>query len=486
MESLWRKQTGPVKTKDTPGFEAASSSAWDVIVVGAGMAGILIAYYLQEAGKRVLVLEAKTVASGQTERTTAKISSQHDLKYSQLIHRLGEKKARLYALANQYAIEEYEQLIQSKGIECQFQRVPAYLYTTQNEEAIKREALAAASLGIEAFYTRETELPFDVKGAVCFPDQAQFAPLLFLQHLVSELEILEHTKVTAVHGRNVITEKGVLQADQIVIATHYPFLNVPGFYFMRQHQERSYMLALSGCPQMIGMYYGVDASGLSFRQTNKALLICGGAKRTGENQSGGDYEMLRIKAKQLFPNAHEIAHWSAQDCMPHDGIPFIGQYSIFTPRLYVATGFQKWGMSSSMVAAMILRDKLTGRKNPYEAVFKPQRLNFHAAMMNWWLDMRMSTKGLWKGFFHRPKQNVIHLKRGQGEIVTISGRRYACYRDDNGILHQISARCAHLGCELTWNPDEKSWDCPCHGSRFDMDGHLLDNPAKRRVKAPKP
>ena len=482
MESLWRKQCGELATRQQRTQQTSKETHRDVIVIGAGMAGLLIAYYLKEQGKNVLVLEAERIASGQTERTTAKITSQHGLKYSELIKQVGVKKAGLYARANEAAIREYEMLIKSQGIECQFQRVPAYLYSLQETSRLREEAEVASSLGIDAFFTKETELPFAVAGAVCFQGQAQFDPLAFVRHISSELEIWEHTKVTAVRGHKVITRDAVLTADDIVVATHYPVLNVPGFYFVRLHQERSYVLALSGCDKIQGMYYGVDKGGLSFRQAGEYLLFGGSSCRTGENDKGTAYDSLVEAAQKLYPDSKEETRWAAQDCMPHDGIPFIGRYSVFTPHLYVATGFQKWGMTSSMIAAMILRDAICGNSNPYEKLFSPQRVNLRASMRNLMHDVGMSAKGLSKGTFHWPSKGAGALACGHGGIVTIDGHKYACYRDEEGKLHKISARCPHLGCELSWNPDEKSWDCPCHGSRFDVDGKLLDNPSKTDAK----
>ncbi len=482
MESLWRKQCGELTSKQQTAQQTSKESHRDVIVIGAGMAGLLIAYYLKEQGKNVLVLEANKIASGQTERTTAKITSQHGLKYSDLIKKVGVKKARLYAQANEAAIREYEMLIKSQGIECQFQRRPAYLYSLQEKSMLREEAEAASSLGIDAFFTKETELPFAVAGAVCFRGQAQFSPLAFVQHIASTLEIREHTKVIAIRGHKVITQDAVMTAGKIVVATHYPVLNVPGFYFVRMHQERSYVLALSGCDKIQGMYYGVDKGGLSFRQAGEYMLLGGSSSRTGENHKGTAYDSLVKAAQKLYPDSKEETRWAAQDCMPHDGIPFIGRYSMFTPHLYVATGFQKWGMTSSMIAAMILRDAICGNGNPYERLFSPQRVNLRASMGNLFHDVGMSVKGLSKGTFHRPGKDAGSLARGHGGIVTIDGRKFACYRDEEGMLHKISARCPHLGCELSWNPDEKSWDCPCHGSRFDVDGKLLDNPSKTDAK----
>lgn len=451
MESLWRKQTGKIEAGSHQAESMrADASHREVIIIGAGMAGLLLAFYLKELGKDVLVLEANEIASGQTERTTAKITSQHGLKYSKLIKTIGMEKARLYAKANEAAIKEYERLIQKNGIACQFEKAPAYLYTCEDAAALEEEAKAAALLGIDAFFTKETELPFPVEGAVCFQNQAQFSPLEFLKGIASGLEVAEHTQVIKIKGNQVFTQENILTADKIVMATHYPIRNVPGFYFLRQHQERSYVLALSGCEKIKGMYLGIDQNGLSVRQAKDMLLLGGSSCRTGENRVGGAYDFLRQAAKQYFPDGQEEAHWAAQDCMPHDGIPFIGRYSIFTPDLYVVTGFQKWGMTSSMLAAMILRDEICGVENPYAGLFSPQRIHFRASIGNFLLDAGVSVKGLLKGAFG-----------------------------------QKNPSCPHLGCELIWNPEEESWDCPCHGSRFDKDGKLLDNPAKKDASCKK-
>ncbi|MGN0166088.1 MAG: FAD-dependent oxidoreductase [Lachnospiraceae bacterium] len=483
MESVWRKQI-PNITAQKETMSGGTSGLpgilhFDVIVIGTGMSGLLTAYYLQKEGLKVMVLEAKTIASGQTEKTTAKVTSQHDLKYHKLIKTVGVKKAWMYARANEEAIREYERLIREEEIPCDWKRVPAYLYSTRNDEPLKKEAEAALRLGIKARFTRETELPFSVEGALCFPNQAQFSPLAFLKHIAGQLMVLENTKVLDINGHKVKTEKGIFSAEHIVAATHYPLLNLPGFYFLRQHQERSYVLALSGCKHFEGMYYGIEKNGLSFRQAGEYLLLGGGGHRTGENQQGGAYDLLLGDARRYFPHCREAARWSAQDCMPHDGIPFIGKYSVFTPQLYVITGFQKWGMTSSMVAAILLRDMICGTDNPYEPLFTPQRMNFRGGFPNLVHDVGISVKGLWKGAFHCPKETGASLPKGHGGIVTVNRKRYACYRDEQGMLHCISARCPHMGCELSWNPDEKTWDCPCHGSRFDADGNLLDNPAKK-------
>lgn len=470
MESLWKKQTPNIEPQKGKENTPSKDTHWDVIVVGAGLAGILIAYYLKESGKKVLVLEAAKIAFGQTEGTTAKITSQHDLKYAKMIEEIGVEAARMYAQANESAIREYERLIREKNIRCDFVKCPAYLYTSQDEVVLMEEAMAAASFGIDAFFTKETELPFPITGAVCFKKQARFSPLKFIEAIAKELEIWEQTKVTAIKGNKVITIGGILSADNIVMATHYPIKNLPGFYFLRQHQERSYVLALSGYKEIEGMYLGVEKEGLSLRQAGEYLLLGGGGRRTGEQLCEGKkgnaekekkaandkpmdkvqqlsgFAFLEEKAKQYFPECNIEARWSAQDCMPHDGIPFIGKYSIFTPHLYVATGFGKWGMTSSMVAAMILRDEICGIENRFAEVFSPQRLHYKAGMKNLLTDIGVSAKGLVDGWI---------LKR--------------------------THRCSHMGCGLKWNPKENVWECPCHGSRFDENGKILDNPTQSTI-----
>lgn len=460
MESLWRKQTPNIEPKKGKENTLSKDTHWDVIVVGAGLAGILIAYYLMESGKKVLVLEADRIASGQTEGTTAKITSQHGLRYTKMIEELGVEAARMYAQANESAIREYERLIKEKDIQCDFTRCPAYLYTTGDEVLLMEEAMAAASFGIDAFFTKETEIPFPINGAVCFKKQARFSPLKFILAIAKDLEIWEQTKVTAIKGNKVITSCGALTADDIVVATHYPIKNLPGFYFLRQHQERSYVLALSGYKEIEGMYLGVEKDGLSLRQAGEYLLLGGGGRRTGEgccnhgrNNSKENeqlltgYAFLEEKAKQYFPECTIEARWSAQDCMPHDGIPFIGRYSMFTPHLYVATGFQKWGMTSAMLSAMLLRDAICKIPNHYATLFLPQRMNYKAGAKNLFTDIGVSVKGLCKGCFFRETR-----------------------------------RCSHMGCGLKWNSKEKVWECPCHGSRFDEDGKLVDNPAKANLR----
>lgn len=450
MKSIWSEE---IKIPERKPLQ--ENIKVQTVVIGAGMAGILTAYFLKKAGADVVVIEADRIAGGQTKNTTAKITSQHGLFYDRLIRLIGRDQAEGYAMANEDAIKIYERIIKEEEISCDFKKLPAYLYSAKEsqKEALEREAWAARSLGIEAYFVEKDEikeLPFETAGAVCFEGQAQFHPLKFIAHLAKDIIVYENTRALSVKKHTVYTDKGNITADNIVFATHYPFINVPGFYFLRQHQERSYVLMLEGQKELNGMYYSIDKKGLSLRSVGNILLLGGGAHRTGKNFEAAacedeetGYSYIRKMAQKYYPHREEKACWSAQDCMPHDEIPFIGKYSMLRPYWHVATGFHKWGMTSSMVAALMISDRICGRYVLFRDVFKPQRCFFSAAIKNLLVDTGESVKGLCKGLFSKKE-----------------------------------CRCPHMGCRLEWNPEEESWDCPCHGSRFTSEGKLIDNPAQ--------
>ena len=425
------------------------------VVIGAGLAGLLTAYLLQEKGQEVIVLEAKEVASGQTKNTTAKITSQHGCIYYDMIKHTDFERAKGYAKANEAAIQLYKEIITKEGIACHLEELPSFLYTQKEvgRERLKKEAKAAKALGIKAEYIRGDmikDLPFGVMGAVKFEGQAQFHPLEFIQAIAEKLDIYEHTNVLEVDEHFVITENHVIVADHVIFATHYPFPIVPGFYFLRQHQSRSYVIAIEGegVPERLdGMYYGVDKDGLSFRHAQGKILVGGGSHRTGKKRKEHGLCSLREQVKKWYPKAEEISWWAAQDCMPHDGIPFIGRFSLKHKNWYVTTGFQKWGMTTAMVAAMIISDAICEIENPFAYVFTPQRFLFRAGWKNFLIDMWESVLGLGSGLFVK-KENC----------------------------------CTHMGCALKWNEEEESWDCPCHGSRYSNEGRLIDNPAQNDQK----
>lgn len=451
----------------------------DVLVIGAGIAGVLTAYMLKQKGREVVVIDAAEIASGNTKNTTAKITSQHDLIYSKLIAEFGEEKARQYAKANELAIKKYKEIIEDKRIECDFEEKPAYVYSLNEIDVLKEEVEAAKNLGIDAEFVDEANLPFKINGAVKFNNQAQFNPLKFLKGISNELIIYENTRALEIKENLVVTSGGNITANNIVVATHYPIMNAPGYYFMKMHQERSYVLALENTSEIDGMYIDLNKEGYSFRTYNNLLLLGGISHRTGENEEGGSYDELRKVAKKLYPKAKEKYYWSAQDCMTIDGIPYIGRYSSETPNIYVATGFNKWGMTSSMVSAMIVSDMILEKENDFSEIFSPRRFDLSLSINNIANDLIETAKNFIAQKVYIPSSEIEHIKNGHGGIIEYNGEKVGVYKNKEGKEFFVSTKCTHLGCQLSWNADELTWDCPCHGSRFDYKGRLIGSPATK-------
>jgi glycine/D-amino acid oxidase-like deaminating enzyme/nitrite reductase/ring-hydroxylating ferredoxin subunit len=471
MESIWTRSCSIGEREPLPG-----DLETEVAVIGAGMAGVLIASALQEAGLQVIVLEADRIGSGQTRNTTAKVTAQHGLIFRKLIRTLGEERARQYAQANQAAVEEYRRLIEARGIDCDWEERSAYVYGNEIP-ALQEEAEAASRLGLPAFFVRQVPLPIPAAGGVRLDGQAQFHPLKFLKAMSDGLTIYERSPVRTVEGELLTTPRGTVRARHIVFACHFPFVNFPGMYFARMHQERSYVLALEKAPRVEGMFIGAEEESCSVRSAGELLLLGGGKHRAGDNAAGGRYDWLRKKAQEWFPGSRELACWSAQDCMTPDGVPYIGCYAAGRPEWYVATGFQKWGMTSSMVSALILRDLICGKENPWAPAFDPGRFELQA-LGGIALEGGQAVKGFARRFFQIPGEAAAQIPPGHGGIVFLDGQKVGVYKDENGTIFPVDLRCPHLGCQLEWNPDECSWDCPCHGSRFDRYGRLLSGPAQ--------
>ena len=475
MSSLWQQTCTIPPRESLPG-----DTETEIAVIGAGLAGILIADALQRAGHRVLVLEADRIGGGQTGRTTAKITAQHGLIYDKLIRSLGRERAAQYARLNQQAVETYGELIRSRSIDCDFAVESSYVYGS-DPVALRAEAEAAAALGLPAEYTEEIPKPIPALAAVRFDRQAQFHPLKFLRAVAEGVTVYEHTRVQAVDEHLLVTDHGQVRASQIVFACHYPFVNFPGLYFARMHQERSYVIALKNADAPEGMWVSAEKGGYSFRTWGDTLLLGGGGHRTGQNRDGGRYDDLRQKAAEWFPGSREVARWSAQDAMTPDGAPYIGRYAPTRPDWFVATGFRKWGMTSAMAAALLLRDLAEGKSHPAASAFDPGRFNV-ATVLGVAAETGHAAVGLGKTALHIPLSAADGLDPGEAGIVRLDGRKAAVSRGADGKYSAVSPRCPHLGCQLTWNADEGTWDCPCHGSRFHADGRLLTGPAQTPLK----
>lgn len=474
--SIWEKDASFETRSQWQGEGTA-----EAVIIGAGITGILTAHMLKKKGVDCILLEGSRTASGQSRNTTAKITSLHGLLYDQLIKDFGKEKAALYAKANEEAISHYESLIKEESISCHFEKLPAFVYTTEDSSSIEKEVDAARECGISAEFTDKVNLPFSVKGAVRFPDQAQFNPLEFLSALAKPLTIYENSRVTGIEKDTVITKEGKIKAKHIIMTSHYPFLLTPGYYFARMHQERSYCLALKTPYPLDGTYKEDKKEGISFRRYEDLLILGGSGHRTGENKTGGQYKALRALAEQYFPGALETCCWSAQDCQTLDGIPYIGHFSEQTPNWYVATGFGKWGMSTAMAAAEILSDLVTGKENPYEEVFTPQRFKLSASIGSLLNETKHSAVGLVLKKLKPVPSDLSCLEPETGKVVELDGEKVGVYKDKHGVIYAVDPKCTHLGCQLEWNEEEQTWDCPCHGSRFDYDGKLLDEPADESI-----
>lgn len=459
MESIW------TKTCRLPSFLALDTDLdTDVAIVGGGLTGLLTAYLLKNSGLSVIVLERDVLGRGATAFTTAKITSQHGLIYTKLLKTLGPETARQYAANGQKAIASYRQIIRQEKISCDFTNRPAYLYSVLEQDDLKREEECACRLGLPASFTRETELPFSVAGAVRFENQAQFHPLKFLKGILPGLTVYEHSEVIRLreHRLAVSTPSGIRQvrARHIILTTHFPVKNFPGFYFLRQHQDLSYVLALDHAAAIEGMYYCVDVNGHSLRSWENLLLFGGGGHRTGKFHPGDSYRRLWQTAKEWYPRAAAVSHWSNEDAMPHDSLPLIGRFSLWMQDVYVATGFRKWGMTNAMTAASFLSDRILGRPNEYDSIYSPQRLH-PAAAAGPFLNDACST--------------AVHL---------LLQKPFAPHKKKQAIAKGFGPVCTHLGCTLSWNPADKTWDCPCHGSRYTEDGTLLAGPAGKSLNTP--
>ena len=426
MDSIWKQ------TAELPRFAPLEGDLkTDVLVIGGGMAGLLCAYWLDRAGVDYALVEAGRLCGGVTGNTTAKLTFQHGLIYARLLREFGLGRARLYLEANRAALGQYRELCREAG--CDFQERDAYVYALTDRRKLDRELEALERLGFPAEFSRTPALPMPTVGAVKFPKQAQFHPLKFAAAIAKGLRIFEGTKVLELAPGRAVTNRGTVTAENIVAATHFPLLNKHGAYFLKLYQARSYVLALENVPEVGGMYVDEGEKGLSFRDYKGFLLLGGGGHRTGKK--GGGWRELEDFAKRRYPQAGIAARWAAQDCMTLDGVPYVGRYSRGTKGLYVATGFNKWGMTSSMAAARLLADLVQGKENPWAELFSPSRrvLRPQLAANAWESTM--------------------------------------------GLLTPTVPRCPHMGCALKYNPQEHSWDCPCHGSRFGEDGELLNNPA---------
>ncbi|MCR4436001.1 MAG: FAD-dependent oxidoreductase [Clostridiales bacterium] len=473
----------------------------DIAIIGGGITGVLFAYLLGKEGLKAVVVEADRILQATTGHTTAKITSQHGLIYSKIKNQMGEEFAKQYADANESAIRMIGEIAKENSIECDYVSQSAYVYTLQNEyvNKISDEAKVASSLGIKAVCLDKTPLPFPVKAAVRFDNQAQFHPRKFLLPLAEKIagsggQIFEQTRIVNIEeddGYALITDQGKkITAHRVIIASHYPCYNKTGLYFTRIYSERSYVIAIKAKEKYPGgMYITAEEPGRSLRSQisddGELILVGGEHHKTGQ---GADtvkhYEALIDFADKTFTLEDIPYRWSTQDCMTLDGIPYVGHFTSKTPNMYIATGYGKWGMTNSMASAMLLKDLIVNGESPWQDVYNPSRQTIVASAKNFVVENFNVAEKLIEGKIS-PLPKDIDIKPGEGKIIEANGQRAGAYRDEQGTLHVVDTTCTHMGCELSWNSAEKSWDCPCHGSRFSYEGDVVEGPAVKPLNAHK-
>ena len=472
----------------------------DVAVVGGGIVGTTTALLAARGGASVALLEARRVGSGASGLNTAKLSSLHGLTYSTLAGSQGEELARLYGEANQAGIERVATLCSELSIDCELQRKPHLVYSQDRgeREAIEKEADLARRLGLPATFTRETDLPFEVAAAVEFADQAEFHPLRYLEgladsaaeggvavhedSLVDGVDFGDPVRVRTQHGPAVL-------ARHVVLATHIPFLT-RGLYFARSHPERSYVVAgrLAEGEGPAAMYLSTESPTHSIRMHETGgerwLLVGGEGHKTGQGDGRSSYERLAAWTRERFGLEEIELRWGSEDHISADGVPFVGPVDPGTSNVWVATGFRKWGLAMGTAAAEVLAEGVAGREHRWTRLFDTARLRPRAAAASFvkenanvglrFLADRVAKRG-----------SVEDIPPGEGAVVGAGLGQRAVYRDEQGALHHLSARCTHLGCIVSWNGGDGTWDCPCHGGRFAPHGEVLEGPPVHPLE-PKP
>lgn len=465
----------------------------EVCIIGAGLFGLTTAYYLTKQGKKVVVIEKDDIGEKVSGNTTGKITSQHGLFYSHLIDDYGINYAQKYLEVNEKAIQNIKEIIDTEQIGCDFEEQSAYVFTTNQDEVIEieKEVDAVNKLGKKAKLISNVDKPFKMKAGIEFENQAQFHPRKYMIGLANVIlkdnQIYNYTTATDVqkYGEKflITTDRGNVLADSVVLATHYPIVNFPGFYFIKMYQSTSYIIAIetnSKIPE--GMYITAKEPVYSFRSAkynDKNIVLIGGSEhKTGEAiADNSHYTELEKKAKELYPDCKVLFRWNTRDCISLDKIPYIGEFSNLYNNMYVGTGFKKWGMTFSNIAGKIVSDKILGKQNEYEDLFTPTRLK---PIKNRWEVKNMlkeTVDSIALNKFKIDPSSVSEIENDNASIMKIDGENIGVYKDKNGKLYAVSPVCTHLGCLLTWNNIDKTWDCPCHGSRFDYTGRNIYEPA---------
>lgn len=493
-------------TVPQPHFETLiDNEEAEIAVIGAGIVGILTAWLLQKEGKQVTLVEAGHVADGVTAYTTAKITSQHSLIYQTLLMFLGKEKATRYYRANEEGLAFLRQTMEDLDIDCDWEKRDAVVYATteSGKGKILKEMQAYQRIGIDGYLTYDIpNFPFPITAAIGIPNQAQFHPVKFLHAVLDEFvrlggTVYERTRALEVKNKErqeVLLEHGnVLRANRVVIATHYPINDEQGLYFSRLKISRSY--GVLGKPTKSiprGMFINVESPTRSIRSVTgengeELVLVGGNGHPVGrDSKTVENYQDLKDFTTEYFGASQFYYQWSTQDPSTPDKVPYIGQMHRLNQNLFVATGFNKWGMSNGAIGAKLLTDLIVGRENPYSSLYNPTRTKLQPlAVMNLVKENTLVAKELVGGKVAPATKKISDVGLDEGAIIEVDGERLGIYKDSEGNVHQIKPVCTHMGCTVNWNQAERSWDCPCHGSRFSADGSVLEGPAVKPLKGHK-
>ncbi|HVR33201.1 MAG TPA: FAD-dependent oxidoreductase [Acidimicrobiia bacterium] len=493
LSSPWLREERP------PHPSLVAQETADAVVVGGGITGLTTALRLAQTGARVIVVEAGRLAGGTTGHTTAKVTSQHGSSYRRLIRHHGEEAARRYAQANQRAIETVARLATGGDEDCGFVRAPAFIYALTADETadLEAECSAAVGLGLPARLTTDTGLPFSVEAALVYDDQAYIDPVGYCHAIARALTaeggvIFEDSPVTDIEEDGSIVRCHVggssVTAKVAVIATLLPIVDRGGF-FAKTRPSRSYGIAGKfGQPPPAGMFISAGSPTRSLRPWPEGgetgFIIVGEGHETGAAKATPDrWRALETWATDNFDVESFDHRWSAQDYSTADSIPYVGR-SPLTQNVYVATGFRKWGLTNATVAADILAAAIAGTDHPDADVFDASRIGGVRAIGTIIKDnVHVAGHLVGDRVARLLAPSIIDMSPGEGRIVKADGHTLAAHRTADGVFKVVSATCTHMGCTVKWNEAETSWDCPCHGSRFDVDGRVLNAPATRPLQA---
>ena len=469
-----------------------------VCIIGGGLTGLQTAYNLSDK-LDVVILEKDRICGSTSGKTTGKITSQHGVFYDYLINSQSKEFAKMYLEANEKAIQNIKDIIEKEEIECDLEEESSYVFTKQETklDMIKNEQKAVDKLQKEkSDYVKEIELPTEISGAIEFKNQAQFHPLKYAYGLAKAIikndgKIYENTKVTDIKRENekyvVYANKNKVIADYVVLATRYPIMNVPGYYFLKMYQSTSYVMVFDAKKKLFdGMYISYETPNVSFRTIRdgdrELLLAVGYDYKTGTEELRDGYQRLEVIVRKMYPDAEVLYKWTAEDCISLDKIPYIGQYSSIMKNLYIATGFNKWGVTSSNVAANIITDKILQKENKYEEIFKSTRIEPIKNRQEMGDMLKEANKSILLSRFKIPKEELDNIKIGEGKIIKIDNTKVGVYKSKTGEIYKVKPICTHLGCELYFNNIEKIWECPCHGSKFTYDGKSIEVPSNKDLK----